>query len=55
MINLYQTGGITRKLIREYDLKKWQLALRFCVHENEQYKGVSPIWYSNIIKDGKIE
>jgi hypothetical protein len=54
MINLYQTGGITKKIIRNKDLKKCRLAFSFCTLENGKYKRVSPIYYADEIEDSKI-
>jgi hypothetical protein len=54
MINLYQTGGITKQIIQDKDLKKCQLTFSFCILDNGKYKRVSPIYYSGIIEDSKI-
>ncbi len=55
MINLYQRGNLKRKIVQNQDLKKCKLALWFCILENDQYKRVSPISYSNITEERKIQ
>ncbi len=55
MISLYQRGNLKRKIVQNQDLKKCKLALWFCILENDQYKRVSPISYSNITEERKIQ
>ena len=55
MITLYQRGEITRQIIRNKQLTKCQLAFSFCIFENGEYKRVSPIYYSDVIEDSKIQ
>jgi len=42
-------------MVRNQDLKKCKLALWFCIHEGGIFKYVSPVSYSNIIADCKIQ
>jgi len=55
MLNLYQRGQINRTRVRDQDLKKCKLALWFCILEDGIFKYVSPVSYSNIIADCKIQ
>jgi hypothetical protein len=55
MINLYQRGNLKRKMVQNQNLKKCKLALWFCILENDKYKRASPISYSNVTEERKIQ
>jgi hypothetical protein len=55
MINLYQRHDIKRSMVRNHDLKNCKLAFWFCTLENGVYIPVSPVYYSDPIKDRKIQ
>ncbi|CAF0844276.1 unnamed protein product [Adineta steineri] len=51
LLNLYQRGSITRKMVNEKGLKKFRLALWLCICENKTFSCVSEKYYSDVIEE----
>ena len=54
MINFYQRNDITRSTIIDGSLKKWKLGFWFCILDNNVFKPVSPVFYTNEVEDSKM-
>ena len=53
LFNLYQSNIITKVLIKEKQLNLFKLALWFCFRENGEYKRVSPVLFTQVIRESK--